>query len=132
MCLKKYLLIIITLLATSSCAISKYNPIQTNTNDYKSKVDTLILRDSIYIDRTRIIKNKSDTVYITDTKTEYKYKTLYKVKVDTVYQDRLITKTKVIQKELTKSQQLQIKGFWVLISLILLFVIIKIIIKTKL
>lgn len=112
----------------TSCSIAKYQPAQRD-SIIVTKVDTKVHYDSIYVYKYDTIKEKGDTIYITKTKTEYKYKYLDKVKIDTVYLDKTVTETKLVEKPLTKFQTFQIKTFWVLIALIIGFIITKIISK---
>lgn len=58
------------------CTTTKYVPIESVRTEYINKVE----KDTVIIDNTKVIKEKGDTVYITDVK--YVYKT--KNKIDTI------------------------------------------------
>ena len=58
------------------CTTPKYVPIESVKTEYINKVE----KDTVIIDNTKVIKEKGDTVYITDVK--YVYKT--KNKIDTI------------------------------------------------
>lgn len=117
----------------TSCGIARFQPVL---EGYKGevRVDSVTVYDSVYIDRIRTIKEKADTVYVTDWKTEYKYKYLDRVKVDTLILTQKITETQLVEKELTWWQNFRIKCFWPLVvAVIVLFAgyILKLLIKLK-
>ena len=58
------------------CTTTKYVPIESVRTEYKNKVEI----DTIIINNDKIVKEKGDTIYITETK--YVYKT--KNKIDTI------------------------------------------------
>lgn len=84
------------------CTTTKYVPIESVRTEYINKVE----KDTIIIDNTKVIKEKGDTVYITDVK--YVYKTKNKIdtilKVDTI---PIIQEVEVI-KEINKLKDWQI------------------------
>jgi len=125
--MKSLLPFIFLILLTSSCGITHFQP-HTDTYTGEVRVDSVMVRDSVYIDRIREIKTKADTVYITDVRTEYKYKYRDRVKVDTlvVTQTETVTEVREVEKELTWWQKFRLKGFWVLSGLVALWVIWKI------
>lgn len=111
----------------SSCGITHFQP-HTDTYTGEVRVDSVMVRDSVYIDRIREIKTKADTVYITDVRTEYKYKYRDRIKIDTlvVTQTEVITEVKEVEKELTWWQRFRLNAFWYLAGAIALWVIWKI------
>lgn len=64
------------MLSFIGCTTTKYVPIENIRTEYINKVE----KDTVIIDNTKVIKEKGDTVYITDVK--YVYKT--KNKIDTI------------------------------------------------
>lgn len=116
---------ILSLLVTS-CSVARFQP-STDTYTGEVRVDSVTVYDSVYIDRIRTIKEKADTVYITDVKTEYKYKYRDRVKVDTLILTETKTETQLVEKELTWWQKFRLRAFWYLLGVIALFVIWKII-----
>lgn len=123
--MKHLLQIAIFALLVTSCGIARFQPVL-DTYTGEVRVDSVTVYDSVYIDRIRIIKAKADTIYVTDWKTEYKYKYRDRVKVDTLIQERVITETQLVEKELTWWQRFRLKAFWWLLGVIALFVIWKI------
>ena len=84
------------------CTTTKYVPIESVRTEYINKVE----KDTVIIDNTKVIKEKGDTVYITDVK--YVYKTKNKIdtilKVDTI---PIIQEVEVI-KEINKLKDWQV------------------------
>ena len=79
----KYLVSIISILlylyimfSVIGCTTTKYVPVESVRTEYKNKVEI----DTVIINNDKIIKDKGDTIYITETK--YVYKT--KNKIDTI------------------------------------------------
>lgn len=80
------------------------------------QADTLVIRDSVFIDRFRTIREQGDTVYITQTEYKYAYKYRDRAVHDTTYVERIKEVEKVIEKNvLTDFQQSQIRMFWVMV-----------------
>lgn len=90
--------------------------------------DTLVLRDSIYIDRITTIKEKGDTVFVTNTTYEYRDRWRNKAVHDTTYVEKIKEVEKVLEKEkpLNGWHRFQIWGFWSLLGIALLIVAFKI------
>ena len=84
------------------CTTTKYVPIESVRTEYKNKVEI----DTIIINNDRIVKEKGDTIYITETK--YVYKTKNKIdtilKIDTI---PIIQEVEVI-KEVNKLKDWQV------------------------
>lgn len=105
----KYLVAIIAILiclyimlSFIGCTTTKYVPIENVRTEYINKIE----KDTVIIDNTKVIKEKGDTIYITDVK--YVYKTKNKIdtilKVDTI---PIIQEVEVI-KEINKLKDWQI------------------------
>lgn len=94
---------ILAILAFAGCSPKIVQSYQRDST-YRAKIDSLIIRDSIYIDRTRTVKEKGDTVYVTDTKTEYKYRYRDREIHDTAYIDRRIEVPVEVPAKITKWQ----------------------------
>ena len=105
----KYLVAIIAMLiylyimfSFIGCTTTKYVPIEHVRTEYKNKVEI----DTIIINNDKIVKEKGDTIYITETK--YIYKTKNKIdtilKIDTI---PIIQEVEVI-KEVNKLKNWQI------------------------
>lgn len=126
--MKRLLAITILLMlaiSLTSCSVARFQPV-TDTYTGEVRVDSVTAYDSVYIDRIRIIKAKADTIYVTDWKTEYKYKYRDRVKVDTLILFETKTETQLVEKELTWWQKFRLKGFWWLLGLISIFALWKI------
>ncbi len=84
------------------CTTTKYVPIESVRTEYKNKVEI----DTIIINNDKIVKEKGDTIYITETK--YIYKTKNKIdtilKIDTI---PIIQEVEVI-KEVNKLKDWQV------------------------
>ena len=103
--MKKLSLILLCTLCTA-CGVHKNLPQVTQRDTtYIYKNNTEYIHDSINVFRDRIIKEKGDTVYITETLYKDRYK--YKYKTDTLYKDRI----KEVEKEVIKEVEKKL-SFW--------------------
>lgn len=116
-------LILATFLALS-CSPRLYPSVDYQRDSTRLKTaDTLILRDSIFIDRYQTIREKGDTIYIMDTRTEYRLKYRDRAVHDTTYIEReKLIENNIVTNELTKFQRWQIASFWVLLSLLIVWI----------
>lgn len=123
---KFFAIAIVALLATS-CSPRNFLPLPQPSKD-SERVDTTYVFDSIYIDRIRIVKEKADTIYVTDWKTEYKYKykDRYVHDTTTIREPYPVEVIKEVEKELNWWQKFRLKGFWVLFGLVGVWVVWKI------
>lgn len=124
--MKRLIIFLMSGICLASCSVARFQP-HTDTYSESVRVDTTFVLDSVYIDRIRTIKEKADTVYVTDYKTEYKYRYRDRVKIDTLIQERVVTETQLVEKELTFWQTFRLKGFWYLLGVIALWIVWKII-----
>lgn len=116
--------IILTILITSwfliSCATTRsiqYIEVPKVKTEYVSKIDTLFIKDSVFVDRYKV----ADTVFIV--KDKYKYIT--KIKCDSIIKADTITVIKEVEvpTPFVPDYYKKInKGFWILLSILLLFV----------
>lgn len=94
----------------------QYIPIEKTKTEYISKVDTTIIRDSIFIDRYI----KADTIYLT----KEKYKYITKIKCDTLYRVDSIPVIKEVKIEVPVVPPYYKKihkYFWILLILVIGF-----------
>lgn len=105
----------------TSCATARFQPVQRDST-YTARVDSVYVLDSVYIDRYRTIMSKADTVYITDTKTEVRYRWRDRVQTDTLVVNHTETKVVEVQHELNWWQRFRLNGFWVLLGIIGLWI----------
>lgn len=108
--MKRLVYIILLVLAVCSCTSVKYVPVETVRTEYKTRdsirYDSIYQRDSIY---TLI---RGDTVY--KYKERYLYKYLFLNKTDTVLKTDSVQVPYLVEKKLTKWQEVKIElGGWV-------------------
>ena len=104
--IKRAIILIIISVLCVSCGVHKNLPqITQRDTTYIYKNNTEYIHDSINVFRDRIIKEKGDTVYITETLYKDRYK--YKYKTDTLYKDRI----KEVEKEVIKEVEKKL-SFW--------------------
>lgn len=72
------------------------------------KTDSIYVRDSVYIDRFNIIREKGDTVFVIQKSVEYRDRWREKVVRDTLRTTQKETVTQYVEKKLTWWQELQI------------------------
>lgn len=111
----------------TSCSAVRQIPVQRDSTTV-TRIDSVLLVDSVYIDRIRVVKEKADTVYVTDTKTEIRYRYRDRVKIDTCFRDREITRTVEVERQLTAWQKFWITGgkiFALIILVSVVFLLIK-------
>lgn len=111
----------------TSCSAVRQIPVQRDSTTV-TRIDSVLLVDSVYIDRIRVVKEKADTVYVTDTKTEIRYRYRDRVKIDTCFRDREITQTVEVERQLTAWQKFWITGgkiFALIIFISVVFILIK-------
>lgn len=123
--MKRIIIFLMSGICLASCSTMRLQP-HTDTYTGEVRVDTTFVLDSVYIDRIRTIREKADTVYVTDVKTEYKYRYRDRVKIDTLVVTETKTETQLVEKELTWWQNFRLKGFWILAGLVALWVVWKI------
>lgn len=123
--MKRLIIFLMSGICLASCSIARFRPVS-DAYTGRVKVDSVFVYDSVYIDRIRVIKEKADTVYIVDRKTETKIKYLDRVKIDTLIQERVVTQVQEVEKPLTWWQTFRLKGFWILAGLVVLWLVWKI------
>lgn len=94
-----------------SCKSIQYVPVETVKTEYINNSDTLIFRDSVYIEHFQ----KADTVFLR----EYKYKYIYSNSTDTIIKVDSIPYIKEIEKVVTVHPSYE-KWLWLYVGLTLL------------
>lgn len=122
--MKRIIIFLMSGICCASCSVARFQPVS-DTYSGEVRVDSVMVYDSVYIDRIRTIKEKADTVYVTDVKTEYKYRYRDRIKIDTLILTETKTETQLVEKELTSWQNFRLKGFWYLLGLTLAFIVLK-------
>lgn len=125
---KIYLLgMVLTLLALIGCKTVKFVPVPEYHTLYKTRVDTVQYRDSIYFRDSVYVAAKGDTVYLTKTHWRELFRNIYHVKADTVMQRDSVRVPYPVEKQLTKWQRWKMgAGGWamgVAAGMIILFVV---------
>lgn len=117
--MKRLALIAAAVLLLQACSPRHFQPVS-EASRTEVRVDSVMVVDSVYIDRIRTIREKADTVYVTDWKTEYKYKYLDRVKVDTlvVTQKETVTEVREVERKLTAWQTFRLRAFWYLLGIV--------------
>lgn len=133
--MKKGILAILVL-ALCSCGILKHRaPTIQRDTIYIAKTDVQTQKDSIYVYKDRIVKEKGDTVYIKEYLYKYRDRWRDREVHDTLYREKIKTETKEVEKRLTKSQNFFLnfgKTMLLLVLLLLGYGIYRIIKKFKL
>lgn len=121
--MRKIIIILFSGTILASCGIRRFQPVSEGYTG-EVRVDSVVVFDSVFVDRIRIVKEKADTVYVTDARTEYKYKYLDRVKVDTLIQVQreVVTEVQEIEKPLTWWQRFRLKAFWWLLAAVGLWI----------
>ena len=124
----KRLIPLILCLALASCSPRHFEPIIQRDTTYIARVDSVYIVDSIYIDRYRTIETKADTIYVTDIRTEFKYKWRDREVHDTTFVERVVQEIKEVPAQITKLQRLWMtlgKALALIALLYLIIVIVK-------
>lgn len=96
----------------------QYVPVETTKTEYVSKIDTTIIKDSVFIDRW----SKADTVFLT----KYKYKYIEKIKRDTLHRVDTIPVIQEVKVDVPYVPEYykKINGlFWGLVAALVIFII---------
>jgi len=86
-------------LLLAGCAPCRHLPTYQRDTVYVHRIDSLWLRDSIYVDREKVVKERGDTVYVTERVTEFRDRWRDRVKIDTLYRDREVVRTEYVERE---------------------------------
>lgn len=125
--MKMKMLALLWLLCLTGCKTVKFVPVPEYHTLYKTRVDTVQLRDSVYFRDSVFIAAKGDTVYLTKTHWRERFRNVYHIKTDTIMQRDSIPVLYPVEKPLTKWQRWKMDaGGWamgvVVVFVVLLFV----------
>ncbi len=121
--MKKIIIIFILLfLVGCSRTLTKVVEVPRVKTEYREKY----LRDSVYFYDSIFVQKTNDTLFIN----KFHYKYIDRIVKDTISRTDTITlvtqvEVPIITNKLTAFQKWSVRGFWVLVGLILLFVFIK-------
>lgn len=119
--MKRIIIFLTAGICLTACSVRHFQTAQRDST-VTARVDSVRVLDSVYIDRIRTVREKADTVYVTDVRTEYKYRWRDRVKIDTLIREKVVTETQLVEKELTPWQDFRLKGFWYLLGSIGLWI----------
>lgn len=128
--MKKILLLLFVLMSLTGCKTVKFVPVPEYHTLYKTRVDTVQLRDSVYFRDSVFIAAKGDTVYLTKTHWRERFRNVYHIKTDTIMQRDSIPVLYPVEKPLTKWQQWKMDmGGWAMgvLAVLVILVILKVI-----
>ncbi len=101
----KMLSIFLATLCLCGCKTVKFVPVPEYHTLYKTRVDTVQHRDSVYFRDSVFIAAKGDSVFLTKMHWRERFRNVYHVKVDTVLQRDSIRVPYPVEKPLTKWQR---------------------------
>lgn len=125
----KMLSILLVTLCLTGCKTVKFVPVPEYHTLYKTRVDTVQHRDSVYFRDSVFTATKGDTVYLTKTHWRERFRNVYHVKVDTMMQRDSIRVPYPVEKPLTKWQRWKMNaGGWAMgvAAVLVILVIIKV------
>ena len=117
------------LLCLVGCRTVRYVPVPEYHTLYKTRVDTVQHRDSVYFRDSVFTATKGDTVYLTKTHWRERFRNVYHIKVDTMMQRDSIRVPYPVEKPLTKWQRWKMNaGGWAMgvAAVLVILVIIKV------
>ena len=103
--MKKILLLFFVIMSLTGCKTVKFVPVPEYHTLYKTRVDTVQHRDSVYFRDSVFTATKGDTVYLTKTHWRERFRNIYHVKADTVMQRDSVRVPYSVEKPLTKWQR---------------------------
>lgn len=119
--------VLLVTLCLAGCKTVKFVPVPEYHTLYKTRVDTVQHRDSVYFRDSVFIAAKGDTVYLTKTHWRERFKNVYHIKADTIMQRDSIPVPYPVEKPLTNWQRWKMDlGGWamgVAVVLVILLVV---------
>ena len=92
----------------TSCKSVKYVPVPEYHTEYKTRTDTFIKRDSVWVKDSVRLWMKGDTVYKEHWRTKYKDRFLYSNKKDTVMQTDSVRVPYPVARELSSWEKVKL------------------------
>ena len=125
---------IILAMMLSGCTVTKYVPVETIRTEYKTKTDSFIQKDSIFVKDSVLVESKGDTTKIHHWHTKYVDRWRDVVHIDSFIKRDSIQVPVPVEKKLTRWQQVKIDyGGEAIVSLvIMLFILLWLIVKRRL
>ena len=120
---------VLTLLSLTGCKTVRFVPVPEYHTLYKTRVDTVQRLDSVYFRDSVFIAAKGDTVYLTKTHWRERFRSVYRVKADTVMQRDSVRVPYPVEKPLTKWQRWKMDlGGWAMgvAAVLVILVILKV------
>lgn len=108
------------LLSLCSC-ITQYVPVETIRTEYKTKTDTFIQKDSVYVKDFVFVKQKGDTVWIERWKTKYAVTESQRTIRDTIIKTDSVQVPYPVERKLTKWEQFKVDYFIYILLIVFVF-----------
>ena len=89
-------------LLLAGCCPCRHLPTAQRDSVFVHLTDSVTVRDSVYIDREKVVREKGDTVWIRERVVEYRDRWRERVHTDTLWRDREKTVTVEVERKPTK------------------------------
>lgn len=123
-----FIVVMWLVLSLCGCSTTEYVPIKVETKD--SIYLTKYVKDSIYVGVDRDMRTVDDTVWVTETRCEYRYK----LRTDTMYIERVdsVQVPYPIERELSRWERLRMDwGGWAMALAVVMCVVVWWLIRAK-
>lgn len=109
--------------ALTSCRSVKYVSVPEYHTEYKTRTDSILKRDSVWIHDSVSVWMKNDTVFKDRWHTEWRYHNIDKICQDTIMKTDSVRVPYPIEKRLSKWQQIKVDYFVPLVCLCVIFLL---------
>lgn len=109
--------------ALTSCRSVKYVSVPEYHTEYKTRTDSILKRDSVWIHDSVSVWMKNDTVFKDRWHTEWRYHNIDKIRQDTIMKTDSVRVPYPIEKRLSKWQQIKVDYFVPLVCLCVIFLL---------
>lgn len=109
--------------ALTSCRSVKYVSVPEYHTEYKTRTDSILKRDSVWIHDSVSVWMKNDTVFKDRWHTEWRYHNMDKIKIDTFIKTDSVRVPYPVEKRLSKWQQIKVDYFVPLVCLCVIFLL---------
>ena len=118
-------------LVLNSCTTVRYIPVETVRTEWKTKTDSFIQKDSIFVKDSVLVESKGDTLHWHHWHTEYKDRWRDRIVTDSFIKVDSIPVPYPVEKKLTRWEQTKIDwgGEAIVMLIIILFIIVWLIVK---
>ena len=102
---------------------TKYVSVPEYHTEYKTRTDSILKRDSVWIHDSVSVWMKNDTVYKDRWHTEWRYHNIDKIRQDTILKKDSVRVPYPVEKRLSKWQQVKVDYFVPLVCLCVIFLL---------